>query len=167
METALLRASGIDAFCPDTTGAYAYSSVIFGAGRWYRVCCPRDQAEAAREILAAYREDKLEPAYACPQTGAPSYRKLGFLKMIVFWVITLGQAPSILGIVPFRRRMRYCFESKLSFLPEPAEPFTTAELGYDPDGPVEGDFVDWFKSKVSRLRSIGYEHVADKEEPRP
>lgn len=160
METALLRASGIEAFCPDATGAYAYSSVIFGAGRWYRVCCPRDQADEARRILAAYREDKPEPAYACPQTGAPSYRKLSFLKMIVFWVFTFGHAPSILGVVPFRRRMRYCFESKLSFLPEPAEPFTEAELGYDPDGRVQGGLFD-------RIRSIGYEHMQDEQETRP
>ncbi|WP_439634550.1 hypothetical protein [Glycocaulis sp.] len=89
----------------------------------------------------------------CPVCGGESHPRTNWLLTILTnFAVTLTGFP-----VPSKRRQ--CVDCGQVWRPGGREPFSPEELGYDPDGPVEGDFL-------SRIRSIGYEHMQDKQETR-
>ncbi|MFC4724018.1 hypothetical protein AB6B38_05125 [Glycocaulis abyssi] len=120
-----------------------------------------DRRATERKTIEQTADDEERDAEPdCPVCGGESHPRTNWLLTILTnFAVTLTGFP-----VPSKRRQ--CVDCGHVWRPGGREPFTPEELGYDPDGPVEGDFVDSLKSTLSRIRSIGYEHMQDKQETR-
>lgn len=159
---AALNGQGIYAFMGNEHVGRMYPAYHFVVGG-FPVYVAAAELELAREYLQTIESEwaarKAKPPADedvpdCPVCGGESHPRTN-------WLLTIltNFAVALVGFpVPSKRRQ--CVDCGHVWRPGGREPFSPEELGYDPDGPVEGDFL-------SRIRSIGYEHVADKEEPRP
>jgi hypothetical protein len=157
---AALNGQGIHAFMGNEHSGHIYASSVVGG---FPIYVGAADLEQAREYLQTVeREWAKEHVIADDPNAGPQCPLCGGGTRVRTseWLAGLANfAVKWLGF-PVPSKRRECTDCGHVWRPGGREPFTPEELGYDPDGPVEGDFI-------SRIRSIGYEHMPDKEEPHP
>lgn len=125
------------------------------AARDYLDAIDRGAFSAQKDNVQATGQEKQDAVPDCPVCGGESHARTSWLLTVLSnFAVTLTGFP-----VPSKRRQ--CVDCGHVWRPGGREPFTPEELGYDPDAPVEGDFVGWFKSTLSKIRSVGYERTQD------